>query len=143
MKNTIKYTRRFELEGENNHLLIIDVENGIKTKKRLINIYRSFNSVGLSERDLFTRQLDLIKLAFNNDSALIGDLNLDYKKRYDVNYQRRSLFDLFEDKLGGLNLIQLVKFVILNGRIPLDWFNMTINTYKVHCKKRVFKLMIT
>ena len=110
VKNTIKYTRRFELEGENNHLLIIDVENGIKTKKRLINIYRSFNPVGLSERDLFTRQLDLIKLAFNNDSALIGDLNLDYKKRYDVNYQRRSLFDLFEDKLGGLNLIQLVKF---------------------------------
>ena len=36
VKNAIKYTRRFELEGENNHFLIIDVENGLKTKKRLI-----------------------------------------------------------------------------------------------------------
>ena len=80
VKNTIKYTRHFELEGENNHLLIIDVENGMKIKKRFINIYRSFNPVGLSERDLFTRQLDLIRVAFNNNSALIGDLNLDYKK---------------------------------------------------------------
>ena len=67
IRNTIKYKRCFDLEGKNNHLLIIDVENGAGMKKRIINIYRSFNPVGCSERDLFTRQLDLIRLAFINN----------------------------------------------------------------------------
>ena len=63
-----------------------------------------------TERDLFERQLTVIKHAFTSDSILLGDLNLDYNKRFDVNYQRRYLFDLFEEKLGGLNLLQLVSF---------------------------------
>ena len=138
---------------------------------------------GLSARDLFTRQLDLIKLAFNSNTVLMGDFNLDYNKRFDVNYQRENLFELFENKLGDLNLLQLVNFdtwsrlvgvvlrsslldhiyvnnsrqttfmakkgnrkrvglnafanrvFVLNGRVPLDWFTMNIDTYKVHCKK--------
>ena len=106
ISNSIKYKRCLDLEGTNNHLLIIDVENGAKIKKRLINIYRSFNPVTCSERDLFTRQLNLIKSAFNNNSDLIGDLNIDYNKRFDVNYQREGLFELFEEKLGELDLIQ-------------------------------------
>ena len=65
---------------------------------------------GLSARDLFTRQLDLIKLAFNSSTVLMGDFNLDYNKRFDVNYQRENLFELFENKLGDLNLLQLVNF---------------------------------
>ena len=32
IKNTIKYERCFGLEGDNNHLLIIDIENGGKKK---------------------------------------------------------------------------------------------------------------
>ena len=40
----------------------------------------------------------------------MGDLNLDYKKRSDVNYQRKDYFELFEEKLGDLNLLQLVNF---------------------------------
>ena len=45
-RNSIKYERCFGLEGENNHLLIKDIENGQKKKKRIINIYRSFNPNG-------------------------------------------------------------------------------------------------
>ena len=37
-------------------------------------------------------------------------------------------------KKVGLNAFANRAFV-LNGRIPLFWFNMSINTYKVHCKK--------
>ena len=65
IKNSIKYDRCNVLEGENNHLLIIDIENGLKKKKRIIYIYRSFNPNGLSERDLFERQLTVMKNAFN------------------------------------------------------------------------------
>ena len=37
-------------------------------------------------------------------------------------------------KKVGLNAIAN-RIYILNGRIPLSWFNMSIDTYKVHCKK--------
>ena len=37
-------------------------------------------------------------------------------------------------KRVGLNAFANRVFV-LNGRIPLDWFAMNIDTYKVHCKK--------
>ena len=37
-------------------------------------------------------------------------------------------------KRVGLNAFANRVFV-LNGRIPLDWFAMNINTFKVHCKK--------
>ena len=37
-------------------------------------------------------------------------------------------------KKVGLNALAN-RFFILNNRIPLDWFNMSINTFKIHCKK--------
>ena len=63
IKNSIKYERCSELGGVNKHLVIIDVLNGKKPKKRIINIYRSFNPQGTSQREHFSCQLDLIKLA--------------------------------------------------------------------------------
>ena len=72
IKNSIKYDRGYLLEGENNHLLIIDIDNGLKKAKRIINIYRSFNPNGITERDLFERQLTFIKNAFTSDSILLG-----------------------------------------------------------------------
>ena len=35
---------------------------------------------------------------------------MDYKKRFDVNYQRNDLFNMFEEKLGNLDLVQSVNF---------------------------------
>jgi hypothetical protein len=113
----------------------------MKIKKRLINIYRSFNLVGISEIYLFTKQLDLKRVAFNNNSALIGDLNLDYKKRYDLNYQRKSLFDLFEEKLDGLDLFQLVKLdtwsrlvgLVLRSSLLDHIYVNNIDLIKKHC----------
>ena len=64
----------------------------------------------MSERDLFSNQLDIVKSAFNNDTVIIGDLNLDYNKRFDVNYSREGFFEMFDAILGELNLLQLVKF---------------------------------
>ena len=37
----------------------------------------------MSERDLFARQLDIVKITFNHDTVLMGDLNLDYNKKFD------------------------------------------------------------
>ena len=40
ISNNITYKRRHDLEGRNNHLVIIDIQDSKRT--RLINIYRSF-----------------------------------------------------------------------------------------------------
>ena len=110
IKNSIKYERCYALEGVNNHLVIIDVNSGVINKKRLINIYRSFNPYGITAKEGFSRQLDRIKLAFNGDSILLGDLNFDLNRKFDLNYGRGDLFDLFDEKLGDLFLVQLVNF---------------------------------
>ena len=73
----------------------------------------------MSERDLFSNQLDVVKSSFNFDTVLLGDLNLDYNKRFDVNYTRESLFELFDSKLGELNLLQLVKFDTWSRQVGL------------------------
>ena len=45
VRHEIKYKRRIELEGQNSHIVIIDVTEKNKTL-RIINIYRSFNPHG-------------------------------------------------------------------------------------------------
>ena len=66
--------------------------------------------VCFTKEDNKSNQLDVIKSAFIPDTVLIGDLNLDYNKRFDVSYSREGLFEMFDAKLGELNLLQLVKF---------------------------------
>ena len=78
------------LEGHNSHMVIIDLENEAECKKRIINIYRSFNPNGETAKELFTRQLNLISQAFNRNTLLMGDLNLDHRKRFDVDYDRKG-----------------------------------------------------
>ena len=79
INDSIKYERRDEMEGLDSHITIIDTQNGKKNNKRLINIYRSFNLNGESAKELFIRQLSVIKNAFNNETVIMGDLNLDCK----------------------------------------------------------------
>ena len=50
MKNGIDYVRRADLELRNNGMIILDIK--MKSKYRLINLYRSFNPTdGSSQRD--------------------------------------------------------------------------------------------
>ena len=49
IKSNIKFVRRQDLEGVGNHLFILDITSN-KKMKRVINIYRSFNTNGLTQR---------------------------------------------------------------------------------------------
>ena len=109
IKSNINYKRLSILEGENNHLVVIEVKEGLALK-RIINIYRSFNPNGLTQREQFLIQCEKISLACNKDTIIIGDMNLDYNRRDDVNYQYGQLFEVFNDKLSCFNLLQLVNF---------------------------------
>ena len=53
IKDNVKYERKIDLEGQDSHLVIIDLENEKKTKKRMVNIYRSFNPRGETVKDYF------------------------------------------------------------------------------------------
>ena len=47
------YTRCLNLEGKNSHLIVIDVEfDDNRNNKRIVNIYRSFNPIGESAKEL-------------------------------------------------------------------------------------------
>ena len=110
IKNNLRYKRKFDLEKENDHLIILDLESGIRRTRRIINIYRSFNPRNLTAVELFETQLNIIKNAFTTETVLVGDFNLDNNKRMDVNYCNSSLFSKFNDHLGDLSLLQLVTF---------------------------------
>ena len=40
----------------------------------------------------------------------MGDFNLNENRKFDVNYAYAGLFDIFEEKLGHLDLIQMITF---------------------------------
>ena len=108
INSKINFIRRQDLEGTNSHLLIIDVK-GVKNV-RLINIYRCFNPVELSPRQFFNYQLRLIKNAFNDNTLLLGDMNLDWSKKWLNSYQFKAYFDDMDLVLNDLNLTQVVNF---------------------------------
>ena len=97
------------LEDVNSNLVIIDVilKN---SSRRIINIYHNFSPVGLTARDQFIKQCRLVRAAFNSVTIFLGDFNLDYSRKHDVNYSNAGLFAIFDEGFDDLNLLQLVNF---------------------------------
>ena len=105
IKKSVKYARRAELEGTNNHLIVVDIK--AKDNIRLINIYRCFNpQEGISAKSKFLIQLELISRAITPNTLIMGDFNIDYSKKYDVEYRLRDLFNSFDEILGDHNLFR-------------------------------------
>ena len=96
VKNEINYVRRTDLERIDTSIVIIDVNSS--TNYRIINIYRPFNPPnGLSQKEAFAQQLDLIKIANLNTKGreliILGDFNLDSSRNYDINYSHKLYFN--------------------------------------------------
>ena len=105
------YIRRNDLEGLNSNVIIIDVA-GCSTL-RIINIYRTFTTqAGESQQTKFRYQLSIIRKAIekNVKFMILGDFNLDYSHRNNVNYRYDNMFNDFDDVFDNLNLIQMVEF---------------------------------
>ena len=75
---SVSYVRRYDLEGTDSNMIIIDVEGTLNT--RLINVYRSFAPQnGISQREKFKYQLSLISTAMCTvNCILLGDFNLNF-----------------------------------------------------------------
>ena len=124
INNKIDYQRRQDLEDENNHLVILDIN--LKKKYRLINIYRTFAPQdNTSPSEKFAVQLDKIQNAIisapNRVPLVIGDFNLDGLKLNDITYCHYPLFQKLTEKFDALNLTQLIKFAtwsrLINGTL--------------------------
>ena len=53
---------------------------------------------------------------------IIGDFNIDYRRRYDVEYRLRDLFGSFDEILGEFNLVQMIDFT--------TWSRIVLNVYR-------------
>ena len=126
ISNKITYIRRGELEGQDSHLVIIDVLGAKDARDsydvRIINLYRSFAPQnGVGQREKFGYQLDLLNNAINSKTILLGDFNLDWSKNNLEDYSHKNYFSDMELKLAAYNLIQIVDFITwtrtVNGQV--------------------------
>ena len=80
----LNYIRRSDLEGVNSNLIIIDVTG--ETNLRVINVYRTFaTQAGESQQSKFKYQLSILRKATDVKFIMLGDFNLDYSMKNDVN----------------------------------------------------------
>ena len=108
VKNSISYKRRIELEKENLHVIVLDIE--INPPVRIITIYRTFNpQIQCTPRENFREQLNIINNATTTSTILLGDFNLDENKRHLVDYNQKQLFQDLEELIGHHQYVQHVK----------------------------------
>jgi hypothetical protein len=76
VRKNLNYVRRKDLEKENYHIFIIDVNYNVNF--RLICVYKSFRPPVLaSPTAFFETQLSFIGNALTSNCYVMGDLNLD------------------------------------------------------------------
>ena len=89
-------------------MIVVDI-NGIKAT-RIINIYRTFSPAnGVSCRNSFITQLEIIAHAWIPGTIKVGDFNLDWNKRFDTYYNNKHYFEDMDRITGTLELLQLVE----------------------------------
>ena len=113
IKNGVDYSRKDELEGLGNGLIIVDVK--LHTTIRIIGLYRIFNPPGnVTQRGYFTAQLQLVKNAAEQRGdkklVLLGDFNLNEAMKFNNDYSHKSYYDELNTIFDRLGLIQMVEF---------------------------------
>ena len=109
VRSTVNYRRRTDLEANNRHLIVIDVLG--KPEVRIITIYRTFKpQEDIAAREVFNDQLNMIKANATMNCVVLGDFNIDYKRKFDVTYASKHLFTDFESTLAHLGFYQHVSF---------------------------------
>jgi endonuclease/exonuclease/phosphatase family metal-dependent hydrolase len=109
VNTNLSYIRRLELEGQNSHLVILDIMG--PSPLRIINMYRCFKPQNnISAMEFFKHQVELIHSAYNDNTIILGDINLDWAKKGQRNYQFQNYFEYMDEKFSDRELMQLVDF---------------------------------
>ena len=125
IKNGVRFTRRQDLEKRNSHIIILDVITE-KTKFRLINLYRVFNTLdGTTPRQKFVDQLNCIKEAKCANLVVTGDFNLDESRRFMFDYSHRFLFEELQNVFEPLSDSTCkVSYVVESSEWPFKTINI-------------------
>ena len=76
--------------------MVIDV--AARTTLRIISVYRTFSPQdGVTPREKFKEQINLIQAAVTNNCTILGDFNLDWNRKFDTSYIFRNYFDDLEE----------------------------------------------
>lgn len=106
IKKSVKFTRRSDLEKEDRHIMVVDLEDF-----RLISLYRAFkNNLQEGAKTFFEEQLKLVEGNLKEQTLVLGDFNVDYNKIFSENYHQRREADLLLEWKTNNHLIQLVEF---------------------------------
>ena len=60
--------------------------------------------------EFFKHQVELIHSAYNDNTIILGDINLDWAKKGQRNYQFQNYFEYMDEKFSDRELMQLVDF---------------------------------
>ena len=109
IRKGVPYTRKFELEKPDHHVVVIDINAGVNL--RIINLYRSFRPQGgISPQSLFSAQLEIVKNALVKNCLVMGDFNLNAEMDLRPDYDNIVLLNQLSDFALNYNLTQLVTF---------------------------------
>ena len=109
IKSEMNYTRRYDLELENMHIVIIDVNSDVQS--RIIDIYRSFRPPGGRSVDtFFENQLNIVKKALCKNCYVVGDFNLDVGMAHRPDYSNKHTLEKLECFVSSENSIQIFSF---------------------------------
>ena len=109
VSNYVSYVRRHDIEIKNLHIVIIDLNDPIKT--RIINMYRTFSpQTNQTQLEFFETQIAMLGSVVTNNTILLGDFNLDHRKRFDINYSHKNYYSILNPIIQNNNLSQIVNF---------------------------------
>ena len=69
---------------------------------------------------------------FNDDKQNETWLNLNFQQNFGQRQDSVRIFGTSITRVGKNNMINRLN--VINGKIPYDWLNLSLNTYKVRCK---------
>ena len=97
-----------------------------------IDLHNRYNRATPEKFLLYKHAISLFKL-MNNPTFTTEWVALNFNQIF-TSRQTRFLSTRANNRKVGLNALAN-RVYILNNRIPLNWFNMSYATFKVHCKK--------
>ena len=110
----LKYKKRFDLECDNMHIVIIDI---VAVKPiRVINVYRSFRPLDRTPIRFFEEQINVIKNALCKNCYILGDFNLDARMDSRPDYDRKIPLAILNDFANNKNIMQIFSCCRMQGK---------------------------
>ena len=97
-----------------------------------IDLHKTYNRATPEKFLLYKHAISLFKLL--NEQTFATELVAINYNQILTSRQTKFHASKVNNRKVGLNALAN-RVYILNNRIPLEWFNMCLDTFKVHCKK--------